>query len=168
MLKHTLIFSRRDQPLGILSSARTLQTQKHRQIRRLGNPNPMEDVPDQDSAKSRYDTTINSNLLTRAILGQSTCNKAIWVRFVSEGLPGRSDLPGFGFTGSYDQLVGFIRFCRFKICLLRAVNQFERFIRFGSAGLCGSVGQGFCARFVYSSVGSGVEKGLKELAKFSS
>ena len=29
---------------------RTLQTQKHRQIRRLRDPNPMEDVPDQDSA----------------------------------------------------------------------------------------------------------------------
>jgi len=28
-----------------------LRTQKHRQIRRLGEPNPMDDVPDQDSAK---------------------------------------------------------------------------------------------------------------------
>jgi len=28
-----------------------LRTQKRRQIRRLGDPNPMDDVPDQDSAK---------------------------------------------------------------------------------------------------------------------
>ena len=28
-----------------------LRTQKHRQIRRLGEPNPMDDVPDQDSAQ---------------------------------------------------------------------------------------------------------------------
>jgi len=28
-----------------------LQTPKHRQIRRLGDPNPMDDAPDQDSAQ---------------------------------------------------------------------------------------------------------------------
>jgi len=28
-----------------------LRTQKHRQIRRLGEPNPMDDVPDPDSGK---------------------------------------------------------------------------------------------------------------------
>ena len=32
--------------------SRTLQTQKHRQIRRLCDPNPMKHVPDPDSAKN--------------------------------------------------------------------------------------------------------------------
>ena len=45
-----------------------LRARKHRQIRRLGNPNPMDDVPDPDSAKSRENSLIVF-LLTRAILG---------------------------------------------------------------------------------------------------
>jgi len=41
---------------------------KHSPIRRLRDPNPMENVPDQDSAKSQ-ENKLNLILLTQAILG---------------------------------------------------------------------------------------------------
>ena len=47
---------------------RMLRAQKHRRIRRLGDPSPMEDVPDQDSAKNLETQSWNFILLTRANL----------------------------------------------------------------------------------------------------
>jgi len=41
---------------------------KHRQIRRLGDPNPMDDAPDQDSAATQK-TNEHFMLTTRAMLG---------------------------------------------------------------------------------------------------
>jgi len=46
-----------------------LGTQKHRQIQRLGDPNPMEDAPDQDSAQIPQTKNEFFCLPTRAILG---------------------------------------------------------------------------------------------------
>ena len=51
-----LLFFRPDSQIWIWARnwpSQMLRTQKHRQFRRLGEPNPMDDVPDQDSAKIR-------------------------------------------------------------------------------------------------------------------
>ena len=57
---------------------RALQTQKHRQIRRLRNPNPMEDIPDQDSAKN-VQRNWNCIFRFRAIVG-ITCLSSIFTK----------------------------------------------------------------------------------------
>jgi len=49
---------------------------KQWQIGHLGDPSPMEDVPDQDSAKVPETRTSNFVLLTRAILGVNR----IWIK----------------------------------------------------------------------------------------
>jgi len=48
---------------------RMLQTQKHKQNRRLRDLNSMEDIPDQDSAKRNAKTSLPFILLARDIPG---------------------------------------------------------------------------------------------------
>jgi len=50
-----------------LNATDVTDTKKKRRIRRLREPNPMEDVPDQDSAQNH---SFVFGLLIRAILGQ--------------------------------------------------------------------------------------------------
>ena len=57
-----------------------LHTQKPWHLRRLSDPNPMKDVPVQDSGKNQERTNFNFILLTRAILGCMNATSLLWAQ----------------------------------------------------------------------------------------
>jgi len=59
--------------LNMSSDTKLTGTGKQRPIRHDRDPNPMEDVPDQDSANKPCKRKLNLILLTRTILGHMEC-----------------------------------------------------------------------------------------------